>query len=244
MARAASAAMDVAGLSQVAATGMAIAGWWGTTPVLHDGTAYWTWSVPGYTEPSPIDPIGLFGGTYGSADEALDAVVTELTTGDGCDVRPTATVSRRSGDNPVQATIEFTSLCDDSVVGGTYDVVGFHTDQPAQPTQLLGAGTEIRRTCPDRLDRRRDCERLAVTIGDAPAMGADLDHAAVARLALLLQEIVVESLQVERPPGEAQQPSEQNQQQHARAPDRKARHQHRACERFHFFPASCTGTST
>ena len=98
------------------------AGRWGPTPVLYDGTDYWMWTVPGYTEVTAMEPIGLFGGTYGSANEALDSVITELTTGDGCEVRPTAIVTQRSGDNPVHAVIEFTSLCDDSVVGGTYDV--------------------------------------------------------------------------------------------------------------------------
>ena len=37
-----------------------------------------------------------------------------------------------------------------------------------------------------------DRERLAVAVGDPAAVGADLEHAAVARLALLLQEIVVQ----------------------------------------------------
>ena len=51
---------------------------------------------------------------------------------------------------------------------------------------------------PDRFDRRRHRQRLAVAVGDHAARGRDRDLAQEARVALLLVEVVVEQLQVER----------------------------------------------
>jgi hypothetical protein len=54
-----------------------------------------------------------------------------------------------------------------------------------------------------------------VPIGDAAAVGADLHHPAVARFALLLQEIVVQALQIHSPPDQRQHPGEQDCKQQA-----------------------------
>ena len=107
--------------------GYGLAGWWGATPILYDGSDYWYWMIPGYTEPAPasdttFDPGALFDGAFTSADEALSATVKRLTPEGPCDVAPTATVAQRSGEGPVSAVIVYTSPCDDSVGGGRYEV--------------------------------------------------------------------------------------------------------------------------
>ena len=71
-----------------------------------------------------------------------------------------------------------------------------HIQQGRKLGALLRGILHLLRDRPDRLHRRADGERLAVAVGDHAARGADVDHAAVARLAFLLQEIVVQTLQV------------------------------------------------
>ena len=95
------------------------------------------------------------------------------------------------------------------------------------------ARVEVARASPYGLDRSRDRQRLAMAIGDAAAMSPDFHHAAVARLSLLLQEIVVEALQINRPQRQSDHPRQQDQQQQARAPDGKAQAQDRIGRRLH-----------
>jgi hypothetical protein len=69
------------------------------------------------------------------------------------------------------------------------------TRQRRQPRRRL---QQFLRIAPDRLHRRGHRQRLAVAVGDHAARGRDRDFAQEARIALLLVELVVDDLQVDR----------------------------------------------
>src|SRR5690606_32695012 len=73
-----------------------------------------------------------------------------------------------------------------------------HVEEGSELPSLPERELHVRRDRPDRLDGRRDGERLAVAIEDRAARGRDLEHARVAGLALVLQEIGPQRLQVDR----------------------------------------------
>ena len=80
---------------------------------------------------------------------------------------------------------------------------------------LPDVGFHIRRTCPHRFDRRADRERFTVAVGDLAAVRADLDHAAVARIAFFLQKVIVYPLQIHAAAEQPGQPGQQQRKQHS-----------------------------
>src|SRR5262249_10172215 len=82
---------------------------------------------------------------------------------------------------------------------------------PVVDLQVLGAH-------PDRFHGRRDRERLAVAVAHRSTGGRHLDDAPVARLALRLEEIGVDGLQVERSGGERGEAGDREDEEEARAP--------------------------
>ena len=77
------------------------------------------------------------------------------------------------------------------------DLTLVHAEQSSELAALAGAQGRIDRAGPDRLDRGGHRERLAVAVGDHAAVSGQLEDAGIARLALLLQEVVVQHLQIE-----------------------------------------------
>ena len=71
------------------------------------------------------------------------------------------------------------------------DLTLVHAQQSGKLAALAGAQPRVGGAGPDRLDRRGYRERLAVAVGDHAAVSGQLEHAGVARFALLLQEVVV-----------------------------------------------------
>ena len=106
--------------------------------------------------------------------------------------------------------------------------------------ELLRRCLDFLGPCPDRLDWRADRQRFAVAIDDASAMCGYLDVATVARTALLLQEAVVDSLQVERAPDEQHQDRKQAAEEQRRARARQL--QSRRCGGSHRGVPSITST--
>ena len=72
-----------------------------------------------------------------------------------------------------------------------------HIQNTGQLLCLLLRKTHIRRNGPDRFHRRGYGQDVAVAISDAPARGGNLQIAAIARLALFLQKVFVQHLQIE-----------------------------------------------
>ena len=87
-----------------------------------------------------------------------------------------------------------------------------HREQRGEPASLRRRRLDVLRDRPDRLHRRRDGERLAVAVEDPAAGRRHLEHAGVARLALLLQEIGLQRLQVDRRAGEHREGRQQRDQ--------------------------------
>ncbi len=104
------------------------------------------------------------------------------------------------------------------------ELARLHLEQPRQALHLLRRDLDVGRARRHRFHGRGDRERLVVAVDDPAARGGELDHARVARFALLLQEVVVEPLQVERAAGERREPDEQQaKQQRVRAMPEAAR---------------------
>ncbi len=98
-------------------------------------------------------------------------------------------------------------------VGELFPQLGrVHPEQPGEALLQLGRDLDVRRARRHRLHGGGDREWLVVAVHDPAARGGKLDHARVARLPLLLQEVVVQSLQVESAQGERRKPREQSQQ--------------------------------
>src|SRR6185503_3869242 len=81
---------------------------------------------------------------------------------------------------------------------------------------------------PDGFHRRGDRHRLAVPVEDASARGRNFEHARKTRLALHLQEIGIDCLEVDRPAGKNPERGKQSQQHDPCAPDRQANEQGRS----------------
>jgi hypothetical protein len=75
---------------------------------------------------------------------------------------------------------------------------------------------------PDRLDRCRYRERFAVPVDDLAAGRRDFNDPRIARVALFLEEVGVDRLQVQRARGEHRECGNQHGEHHARAPHRQA----------------------
>src|SRR5262249_15621075 len=94
------------------------------------------------------------------------------------------------------------SLEEDEITGSVgealLDLGLGHLEQRREARELPPAGMRLTRDRPDRPHRRADGERLAVAVQNAAAVRRNLHHAAVARFALRLQEIVVQALEVDR----------------------------------------------
>src|ERR1043166_7896704 len=99
-------------------------------------------------------------------------------------------------------------------------------EQARQLLELRRIDVGVGGAGPYRFHGRADGERFAVAVGNLAAMRAHLDHAAVTRCALLLQKVVVQSLQVDGPCQQSEHPREQHQQQGARAPLRQLERQY------------------
>ena len=100
--------------------GYSPAGFWSGTAVLFDGTSFWQWNLPGYTEPADLTQTwsGRLGTTqFASLDDAIEQVTTDLTGDDSCDVAPTATVVERRDDPPALFAVEHRFGCDDANEG-------------------------------------------------------------------------------------------------------------------------------
>ena len=97
------------------------------------------------------------------------------------------------------------------------NLVGRHFQERREPRNRGTVGAELIRNRPDGFDRCRHREHLAIAIADATTIGRNLDHAAVARLALGSQEIVVPALQVGRPDRQCREPRHKEQQEETRA---------------------------
>ena len=67
-----------------------------------------------------------------------------------------------------------------------------------EPREFLRRLRELGGVRPDRVDRRAHRERLAVAVEDHAAIGRELRDAREARIALLLEEALVDHLQVDR----------------------------------------------
>ena len=117
------------------------------------------------------------------------------------------------------------------IVGFTgVDDKGLEGVELAYQSQLLGllnTETSVGGNRPNRLHRRRHCQHVAVTVGNAAARRGNLEVAPVTRLALLLQEIVIEHLQIERTADQHAKTREDQERHQARAPGRQAQLEHR-----------------
>jgi hypothetical protein len=80
---------------------------------------------------------------------------------------------------------------------------------------------DVARDRPDRLDRRRDGERVATAVDDPAARRRDLDEARGARVALALEELGLHGLQVQRSRGEQGERGRDRREHEPRAPDRE-----------------------
>ena len=98
-----------------------------------------------------------------------------------------------------------------------------HLQRSRERAQLIGRRHDLVRPSPNRLHRRADRERIAETVDDAASMRRNVDLAAVARAALLLQKVVVDALQVERAAKQSQQKDKQAPKDQRRAKPRKLR---------------------
>src|SRR3569623_552223 len=81
---------------------------------------------------------------------------------------------------------------------GTIDIEGLGEWLP-----LAARREEIAWIGPDGIDRRTDRERLAVAVGDHAAVRGHAHHAELPRIALPLQKLLVQELQIDRAPHEA-----------------------------------------
>src|SRR5690606_10291426 len=77
-------------------------------------------------------------------------------------------------------------------------LVGGHAERGGEFGQPVRVLEQLLRVAPDRFDRRRHRQRLAVAVGDHAARGRDRDLAQEAGIALLAVEVVVDQLQVDR----------------------------------------------
>ena len=87
-----------------------------------------------------------------------------------------------------------------------------HIEQGRQLLLLRAAhGSCVAGNRPDRLHRRRHCQHVAVAVDNLAARGGDLDVAAITRLTLFLQEVVVDHLQIETTPDQRRKSAHQQQ---------------------------------
>ena len=80
----------------------------------------------------------------------------------------------------------------------------------------------FRRTGPDRLNRRRNRQRLAIAVENHATIGLQFEHAAVARLTLILQKIAMKTLQIGSAADQRSESDPQCGHQRVAAPLRKA----------------------
>ena len=105
---------------------------------------------------------------------------------------------------------------------------GRHLQRSRERVQLIRRRHDLIRPGPDRLDRCADRERLAESIDDATSMRGNVDLAAVARAALLLQKVMVDALQVQRAAEQPDQEGKQAAEDQRRTQSRKLRRRVRA----------------
>src|SRR5439155_1145701 len=98
-----------------------------------------------------------------------------------------------------------------------------HVERGGKLAQLLRRCANPVRPGPYSLHRRAYREGLPKAIDDASAMRRDVEVAAVARTALLLQEIVVEALQIERAAEKSGKEHKQRAEDHPRTQSRELR---------------------
>ncbi len=118
------------------------------------------------------------------------------------------------------------------------EFMNIHLQQARQIPGLRRRQTRIFRNRPDRLDRCRYRQHVVVAIHDATARRRDLDLPFVAGLTLLLQEVVLEHLQVERATDQGSKARQHENQDKTRPPRRQALQQHGALRELHFSRAS------
>ena len=104
-----------------------------------------------------------------------------------------------------------------------------HVQQAGQLALLLATHLPgITRNRPDGLHRRRYGQHVAVAVDDLAARGRNLDVAQVTGIALLLQEVVVDHLQIEAAADQCQEGAHQQQPDGTRTPALQRQLQNRA----------------
>src|SRR5258708_2024287 len=97
-----------------------------------------------------------------------------------------------------------------------------HGEQRSELAASAGGKLDVGGNRPDRLDRCGYRERFAVSVEDAAARRRHFENARIAGLALLLQEVGPQRLQVYRAQGEQRESAKQRREHEARAPHGKA----------------------
>ena len=74
--------------------------------------------------------------------------------------------------------------------------LGFDAEHLRELRQPIDGARKLLRVGPDTVDRRADCERLAVTVGNRAAMRGDRFGAQMAAVRLVIQKILAQDLQM------------------------------------------------
>ena len=128
-------------------------------------------------------------------------------------------VSQLRADLPLQIQ-KFTALVGQLAA----DFAWVHFQQAGQLVDFVHRHRlHVRRTGPDGLHRGGNRQRLAVAVGDHPTIGLQLNAAAITCSPLVLQEILLDQLQINRPP---QQRNKQQAQTHAHQAHARGRQAH------------------
>ena len=80
-----------------------------------------------------------------------------------------------------------------------HEQLGIESQRTGQSRHIVDGRGQFLRVCPDAVYRCADRKRLAVAVGDGAPVRGDPFPPKVARIGLLVQKLLVEHLQVNRP---------------------------------------------
>ena len=113
----------------------------------------------------------------------------------------------------------------DELFGGVeqalFEIALGHADDARQLLHLFGCSFHIGRARPHGLGGCADGQWLTVAVGDHAAMGGHFDDTSVTGITLLLQEVVVDTLQIDGTHQQTRHACKQEQEQQARTPCRE-----------------------